>query len=312
MNRIVGIDIGGTQTRCAIASEDDPRQIIYKTSAPSPQDGPDAVLDLVAKLIREGLEKNDTLSAMGCVAPGMANIQTGTILRAANLKGWNKVPLKAGLSERIQAPVVIENDVNAAAIAEAEYCVTSTNSPIIYLTISTGIAAGIIVNGELVRGANYSAGEVGGMVPSPDLLGRLWQPGGCTERHSSGSGLANQWVKIHGGKQDSSRAIEVFNAADHGDEKAIALVNRASDYIAQLAIGLACVLDPEIMIIGGSIGQARPTIIEHIKQELANAVVYPPPVKISTLGSDAPLLGSLTLAHFLARDLVAPSSLEGL
>ncbi len=303
MNRIAGIDIGGTQTRCAIASEDDPRQIIFQTSAPSPQQGPDAVLDLAAKLINDGIEDSDSLTAIGCVAPGMANTQTGTILRAANLNGWNKVPLTLGLEERIQGSVVIENDVNAAAIAEAEYSITSTNSPIVYLTISTGIAAGIIVNGQVVRGANYSAGEVGGMVPSPDFLGQLWQPGGCTERYSSGSGLANQWAEIHGGKRDSSRAVEVFKAADAGDHKAKTLISRATDYIAQCAIGLSCVLDPEIIIIGGSIGQSRPEILDHIKQELDNAVVYPPPVILSTLGDNAPLLGALTLAHFLARDL---------
>jgi len=304
MNRIAGVDIGGTQTRCAIASEDDPRNIIYKISASTPQDGPDAVLDLVAQLLREGLETVDTLRAVGCVAPGMANIQTGKILRAANLNGWSEVPLKAGLETRIKAPVVIENDVNAAAIAESQYSIPSTNSPIIYLTLSTGIAAGIIVNGQLVRGTNYSAGEVGGMVPSPDFLGKLWQPGGCTERHSSGSGLANQWAKIYGGKRDSSRAIEVFTAADNGDETAKTLIDNATNYIAQLAIGISCVLDPEIMIIGGSIAQSRPEIIDYIKQELENAVVYPPPVVLSSLGDNAPLLGSLTLAHFLTRGLV--------
>ncbi|MCY4158148.1 MAG: ROK family protein [Bacteroidetes bacterium] len=300
MALIAGIDIGGTQTRCAIARKGYSQEITYRVSAPTPQEGPDAVLDLVADLVRDGLAPTDRLAAVGCVAPGMTNVQAGVILKAANVNGWIQVPLREKLEKKLEIPAIIENDVNAAVLAEAAVRKFSSNAPFVYMTISTGIAAGIIVGGKIVNGANYCAGEVGWMIPDPELLGRKWQPGGCTERHAGGRGLATQWARIQGGSPDSKRAIEVFDAADRGNEAAQKLIQTASKYLAQTAVGLACVLDPELIVLGGSIGRARPEIIELMRQELTNAVPYPPALDSSLLEDDAPLVGSLLLADSLA------------
>jgi len=301
MKRLAGIDIGGTKTRCAISSEEDPFELIYRASVETPQQGPDAVLDIVTELLLDGLDDTDELIAVGCVAPGMANTETGMILRAANLHLWEEVHLQVELIDRLDVPVTIENDVNAAAFAESITGVPAGSSPVVFLTISTGIAAGIVINGQIVQGANFAAGEVGAMIPAPKYLGHLWQPGGCTERHSSGSGLSARWADIRGGEADSNRAIEVFHEADGGDETAQELVQQSINYITQVAIGLTCVLDPEFILIGGSIGQARPEYMKNIQQELNNAVLYPPKVIQSTLGDDASLIGALILAQFLVE-----------
>ena len=306
MRRLVGIDIGGTTTRCAIASLRNPFELIYKKSVPTPQQGPNAVLDVITELVMDGRKEIDELVAVGCVAPGMANTRTGSILRAANLHGWDHVPLKYMLEKRLDVPVKIENDVNAAAYAESLAGVLPGSSPVVFLTISTGIAAGIVIDGILLRGANYAAGEVGAMIPSPKYLGHLWQPGGCTERHSSGSGLASQWAQIHGGEPNSKRAIEVFKEADAENETAQKIVQKSINYVTQVAIGLTSVIDPEYFLIGGSIGEARPEYIENIQKELGNAVLYPPQVIKATLGEDAPLIGSLLLAQDLVEDVGLP------
>ena len=301
MTWIAGIDIGGTRTRCAIAKKGHPEEITHRISVPTPQEGPDAVLDLAVKLIHKGLAPDERLCAVGCVAPGMTNTKTGTLLKAANLTGWVEVPLRKALEEKIGVPTVVENDVNAAVLAEAKIGMPPTDLPVVYMTVSTGIAAGILIDGKILRGANYSAGELGKMVPDPEYLGQVWQPGGCTERHAGGSGLAAQWARIQGGPPDSKRAVEVFSAADAGDPTAQELIRTATNYIVQAAVGIACVIDPKVIILGGSIGLARPEIIEHMRQELTNAIPYPPPVVLSFLGDDAPLLGSLVLADFLAE-----------
>jgi len=301
MIRIAGIDIGGTQTRCAIARKDHPQEISYRISVPTPQEGPDAVLDMVADLIHDGLASTDKLSAVGCVAPGMTDTRTGKIIKAANVNGWINVSLRELLEKKIGASAVIENDVNAAVLAEATLQSYSSQSPFVYMTVSTGIAAGILIDGKILNGANYCAGEVGWMIPDPKLLGQTWQPGGCTERHAGGRGLATQWAHIKGGIPDSNRAIEVFDAADNGNNAAKKLICTAVNYITQAAVGITCVLDPKVIVLGGSIGRARPEIIELIRQELANAVPYPPSVTLSSLGDDAPLLGSLVLADSLGE-----------
>ncbi len=302
MTLIAGIDIGGTQTRCAIAEKNRPQEISFRTSFPTPQQGPESVLDHAVGLILNELGMQNSLSSIGCVAPGMVNTHSGVVLRAANLKGWVDIPLRNMLEKRTGALTAIENDVNAAAIAEGAQSVTSDENPIVYMTISTGIAAGILVNGEVLRGKNFCAGEIGGMVPSPKFLGQLWQPGGCTELHASGAGIASQWARIEGGSDESDRAAEVFEAADEGNEKAEKLIHDATNYIIQAAVGLACVLDPAVIILGGSIGLARSEILHRICQELKNCVPIPPEVRISQLGDDAPLLGSLILADSISPD----------
>ena len=300
---IAGIDIGGTQTRCAIAKKDHPLQICSRIAIPTPQDGPDPVLDAITELLLGQLKPEDTLLSVGCVAPGMVDFQNGSILRAANLNGWVDIPLRNMLESKIGVPAIVENDVNAASIAEARFTTDSTSSPIVYMTVSTGIAAGILIDNKILRGANFCAGEIGGMIPSPKFLGKSWQPGGCTERHASGIGLATQWAQIRGGSLSSSRAIEVFEAADEGDVEAENLIATAVNYITQAAVGIACVIDPAIIILGGGIGQAKPEIVQHIRQELENSVPYPPTVELSRLEDDAPLLGSLLLADSLADSL---------
>ncbi len=302
MTLIAGIDIGGTQTRCALAHKGRPQEIFYRASAPTPQQGHESVLDVALGLIHDGLDRGAQLSSVGCVAPGMTDPESGIVLEAANLNGWVNVPLKSALESKIGVPIAIENDVNAAAIAEEALSTNQLGSPMVYMTVSTGIATGILIDGKILRGANFSAGEIGKMIPSPEFLGQAWKPGGCLERLAGGIGLATQWAKLQSGPSDSVRTIELYQAADAGNAKAKELVTLATNYIAQSAVGVASVLDPAIIILSGSIGLARPEIIECIRQELTNSILYPPDVRLSDLGGDAPLLGSLVLADFLVGD----------
>jgi len=305
---IAGIDIGGTRTRCALARRDKPHEITRKASVATPQQGPGAVLDLVEYIIRDKLAVEEPLCGIGCVAPGMTDTQSGVVLEAANLNNWVNVPLVAELEKRFQAPAAIENDVNAAAIAEARLSVSTEMSPVVYVTVSTGVAAGIVINGKILQGANYSAGEIGSIIPSPKYLDHDWQPNGCLEQLAGGIGLAAQWANIQGTAASTTSALELFQAADAGDAKAAALVDKATDYLAQAIVALVCVLDPEIVILGGSIGLARPEIAERVRQTLAKSVPHVPSVLPSCLGDDAPLLGSLILAESCSSDSFSGSA----
>ena len=294
---IAGIDIGGTRTRCALAHRGKPHEIYRKTSVATPQQGPGAVVDVVENLIRDKLGAEEAICAVGCVAPGFTDTQSGVVIEAANLNNWINVPLVAELERRLQAPAIVENDVNAAAIAEARLSVPTEVSPVVYVTLSTGVAAGIVIDGKILRGANYCAGEIGTMIPSPEFLNQDWQPGGCLEQLAGGIGLAAQWAEIQGIPSNTTSALEVFQAADAGDVRAAELIRNAIDYLAQAIVALVSVLDPEIVILGGSIGLARPEIAERVRKALVKSVPHVPSVLPSCLGDDAPLLGSLILAE---------------
>ena len=307
---IAGIDIGGTRTRCALARRDKPHELTRKASVATPQEGPDAVLDVVEDIIRDQLGTKEPLCAVGCVAPGMTDTQSGVVLEAANLTNWINVPLVAELERRFQVPVAVENDVNAAAVAETQLSVSAEASPVVYVTLSTGVAAGIVIDGKILRGANYCAGEIGNMIPAPEYLDQDWQPGGCLEQLAGGIGLAAQWANIQDTHSSTSSALDVFQAADAGDVKAAALINKATNYLAQAIVALVSVLDPEIVIVGGSIGLARPEISERVRQTLARAVPHVPSVLPSCLGDDAPLLGSLILAESCPDDSFSGSAVS--
>ena len=297
---IAGIDIGGTNTRCAVALREAPEHILHRTSTPTPGPGVALVLDVIAQEValccREAGVAPERVSAAGCAAPGMTNSARGVVVDAANLIGWTNAPLGRLLGNRLGVPVTIANDVNAAALAEATHGAGSHCGSIVYMTISTGVAAGIVIDGRLVHGAHHSAGEIGCFVPDPMHLDRDWKPNGCLEMTSAGIGLGTAWAALRGGLAEADRAVEVFEAARHGDADALALIQRAADYLAQAAVAIGCIIDPDRIVLGGSIARHSEEIAGRIEEVLHGSLPFPPDVVHASLGGDAPLVGALMLA----------------
>ncbi len=298
---IAGIDIGGTNVRCALAEEDAPGQIIARRSTRTPLDGGvepvlDVILDEMARCLHEAGRDSDELAAIGCVAPGITDAARGVVIEVANLPGWRDIPLRSLLERRFGRPAVVENDVNAAALGEFAYGAGQGCHSLVYLTVSTGVAAGIVVEGRLLRGYHHAAGELGYFIPDPVHLGKNWEPSGCLELTSAGIGLAHAWADLRGGPATSDRAIEVFDAARAGDTDAVALVNRAADYLAQAAIAIGNLIDPERLVLGGSIAQHQAMITNRIRDVVETTLLFPPDIVDAALGGDAPLIGALTLA----------------
>ena len=213
---IAGIDIGGTNVRCALAQIETPGQILVRRIAKTPADGG---VEPVLSIIADGLERClkeagygwEALAAVGCVVPGITDAARGVVIEVANLPGWQHIPLTSLLERRFGRPAVVENDVNAAALGEFAYGAGQGCHSLVYLTVSTGVAAGIVVEGRLLRGYHHAAGELGYFIPDPVHLGKNWEPSGCLELTSAGIGLAHAWADLRGGPATSDRAIEVFD-----------------------------------------------------------------------------------------------------
>ena len=303
---IAGIDIGGTNVRCALARIDAPGQILARRSAKTPADGG---VEPVLSVITDGPERclNDAgygwdgLAAVGCVAPGITDAAKGVVIDVANLPGWRDIPLAELLERRFGPPALVENDVNAAALGEFAYGAGQGCHSLAYLTVSTGVAAGIVVEGRLLRGYHHAAGELGYFIPEPVHIGKNWEPSGCLELTSAGIGLARAWAAKHGGPAVADRAIEVFEAAQAGDPDAVALVHRAADYLAQAAVAIGTLVDPEVLVLGGSIAQHQTHISNRIREVVTTTLLFPPTIVHAALGGDAPLIGALTLAAQNAR-----------
>lgn len=297
---VAGVDIGGTNLRCAIASSKDPSHLLSHRKAPTPvQDGPEAIVSFIASEILRCIEEagisRDQLTAVGCATPGIVDTAAGTVATASNLR-WDNVALADLLFEHVGVPAVVENDVRAAALAEYKYGAGRGRSSLVYFTISTGVSVGIVADGRLIRGRHHAAGEIAYFIPDPSHIGQEWTKNGCLEQTSGGVGIARLWAEKYGGPASPSVAEEVFRLAREGDEYAVILVERAADYLAQAAVAIGTLIDPEILVLGGSIAENEPRIVNRIREVTASSLLFPFEVTLAALGGDAPLTGALSLA----------------
>lgn len=304
---VIGIDIGGTKTRCALARADRPDHIIQNRYLPTPRGSLAEFLDAIGDCIgacmaAEGI-RDSSLQAIGCCVCGITDSENGVVVDAHNIEGWTDVPIARLLTDRFSVHTVVENDVNAAALAESLFGAGRGCHSVVFLTVSTGVAAGIVVGGELLRGAHHAAGELGFFLPDPRLVDQDWTPSGCLETTSAGVGLAKAWAALCGGSSRADRAVEVFMAAQDGHRDAQRLVTRAADYLAQAAVAIGNLIDPNRIVLGGSIARHQPVIIDRMREVTARTLPFPPDIVHATLRDTAPLVGVLIMAAKHAREL---------
>ncbi len=262
---VVGIDIGGTKLATVVA--DSTGQIISKVRKPTlAEKGPDYALQLLFEMVREtitqaGLEQH-AISAIGVSCGGPLDTKTGVVYSPPNLPGWDALPLKAELESTFQLPVTIENDANASALAEFRFGGGRGYKAVLYITMSTGIGGGLVLNGQIYHGANDSAGEVGHQILLPDGPRCGCGKRGCLEALCSGPAIARR-AKAAVQKQsttailtlaeeciDNIKSEHVIEAARQGDALALKLVDETAYYMGWGIANVVNILNPDIVLLG--------------------------------------------------------------
>lgn len=207
------------------------------------------------------------ISAIGLGAPGISNPETGIVYRSPNLPDWHGVPLQDIVAKRLGKKVFLINDANAAALGEMEYGAARGCRNFIYITISTGIGGGIIIDGNLYTGANSMAGEIGHMTIEPDGLPCNCGGSGCWELYASGSAIARRarediqsgkktrLLELSGGDLNKIDAPLIEKAAKQKDALARKLIAETARY---LGIGFGSIINifnPDMIIIGGGLSK---------------------------------------------------------
>lgn len=305
---VAAVDLGGTFIRAAVL--DLAGNVLRRASARS--EPGERSLDILMGLLEELMNPTDPLlpkpSAISVGVPGVVTFPEGTVVAAPSL-GWRNLPLKRLLWERFPVPIVVENDVNLHALGEHWRGQGQGVSQLVCVFIGTGIGAGIILDGKLYRGATCSAGEVGYLIPDIRYLGQVFDGFGCLEHLASGFGIAQRGrAAVRAGNGDaistyagssSPEGIEashVLDAYREGDPTARGIVEEAQRYIALALADVACVLNPEVIVIGGGIVESGVLDLQLLRDWVAKAVPSAPKLVFSTLGSDAGLLGGVALA----------------
>lgn len=310
----IGVDLGGTNIAVGVVTED--LKIIgrgkVKTKCPRPAE---EIFDDIAVAIDMALKDAkitmDEVISVGVGTPGSVNKSNGYIEFANNLD-FNKVPAKEMLEARIGKTVYLDNDANCAALGEAIAGVGKGVGNFVAVTLGTGVGSGIILNGKIVSGINYAAGEMGHMVISVD--GEQCNCGrrGCWEQYASATALIAQTKDAmrhdHDSKMwqlvndniDCVSGRTAFDAMRMGDKTGKAVVDRYIYYVAAGVINIINALQPEIICIGGGIGHEGDTILEpirtHVKRE-RYSIYAAKQTKImpAELGNDAGIFGAALL-----------------
>ena len=298
MKYSVAIDIGGTNTRVALADEE--LNIIERKQFATDSENPDVTLGKIAEVIKS-FDCDIVGAGMSC--PGPLDLINGKILTPPNFKGqWHNLKVAEELSKLINKPVYLENDANLAGLAEAVVGEGKDYNYVQFFTVSTGLGAGFVINKEIYHGAHGFGNEVANCVMMKDgpSHGSII-PGGI-EAISSGTAITSRAVKAG---LDVKHAGEVNDLAKAGNEVAKQIVDDAKEYLANFIGVVYGYADPEIVILGGSVALKIDGFVEEV-EALAKERVYEimkPYVKVrkSTLNEDSGLIGAAYLAFSKAE-----------
>lgn len=298
MKYSVAIDIGGTNTRVALADEE--LNIIERKQFATDSENPDVTLGKIAEVIKSF---DCDIVGAGMLCPGPLDLINGKILTPPNLKGqWHNLKVAEELSKLINKPVYLENDANLAGLAEAVVGEGKDYNYVQFFTVSTGLGAGFVINKEIYHGAHGFGNEVANCVMMKDgpSHGSII-PGGI-EAISSGTAITSRAVKAG---LDVKHAGEVNDLAKAGNEVAKQIMDDAKEYLANFIGVVYGYADPEIVILGGSVALKIDGFVEEV-EALAKERVYEimkPYVKVrkSTLNEDSGLIGAAYLAFSKAE-----------
>lgn len=279
----VGIDLGGTKIYTAISDDGRVKEFV---KIPTEADrGFDVVFNNIVNSIYMVIKKAnlsiDDLANVGIAVPGPVNYSEGLVYDCPNIDGWKNIPIREFLEKKINKPVFVENDARAAALAEAKFGAGRDHVNFVYITISTGIGGGIIINREIYRGADGAAGETGRMRNSD---------GSIFELTAAGPAIYKEFgIK----PEDIKEKIEA------GDKKAIDAFEKITDRIAIVLGNITTLLNPEIFVVGGGVSNIGALFIETIeKKTKANAFSISGKrvlIKKAALGGESGVLGAIAI-----------------
>lgn len=285
------VDFGGTKLMVGLVDEFG--KIIIQQTVPTPKE-PAAVADTAAALLRE-MKGDRTLVGVGSTVPGLANSREG-ILRYAPAHGWRDLPWAAMLSERTGLPVRIANDVNACALAEQRYGAGRGVSDLLWVTVSTGVGAGLVLNGRIFEGAHGIAGEIGHIVVTEHGNACGCGNRGCVESVASGPAIARR-AQLAG--LDVKDAAGVFELARQGNDVARWMVAEAGKYLGRAFAVAFNLFDPAMLVVGGGVARSLDLLLPHIEKTIAKRAIslpeHPPRVVATELGYEAALVGAAAL-----------------
>lgn len=319
---VAAADIGGTRIRMMLA--DLGGNIVTQSSVllGAKQKTPEGVGKLVVEGLRTMCRQSGTpfnkVLHLTAGAPGITNVENGVVLSAPNLEDWNDVPFRTLLEQEGGIPAVVENDTNLAALGEHWRGSARGVESFVFIALGTGVGAGIFINGQLHRGAQWSAGEIGyfgvrGKKRTPIMMRELGQ----LEQMIGGSGIEAEWHRILEKRPAPSnaedrrqmeemralRATQIFDLAGEGDRCAGDVVRFTATILSDAIADISLLLNPAVVVLGGGVG-SHPELCRITEKLTQENEFAQPMLRSSSLGTQAQLYGAVSVSLLAVEDQI--------
>jgi len=291
---VLGIDLGA---RLTVALADIAGRVLAEADEATDSRGGAWALDQIARLAGRLARDNHThpsrIHSIVLATPGVVNPKSGAIEMAPNITGLGNLNVVGLLGEKLGSPVAIENDINLALLGEIWHGCAQNVANVAFLALGTGVGLGLYVNGQLVRGVNGAAGEIGYLPIGGDPLQAESRLQGCLEYQVGAHGIVRRYREAGGSDVDSAR--QVFERAQAGDARAMGVIEETARLTGLAAATVVATVDPQLVVLGGSVG-ARPDFADQVARVLSRIATRPVEIRASTLGKRAGVVGALSVA----------------
>jgi glucokinase len=312
----VGIDIGGTKVLAGVV--DSYGKVLERQQRPTIGHDVAAVEDTIIDLVRDFRRRHD-IAAVGIGAAGFVDASRSTVMFSPHL-AWRDEPLRAAVAGRLRLPVVVDNDANAAALAESRFGAGAGHRFVLCITLGTGIGGALVLDGRVFRGANGMAGEFGHMQVVEDGHRCPCGNRGCWEQYASGNALvreARELIAAHSpmayrlrdivaGDPSKLNGPDITEAAQKGDPLSIELFSDVGRWMGVGLAGLTAAFDPSCIIVGGGVSEAGDLLLGPARTAFSRSLVgrghrREPPMLAASLGPSANFIGAADMARSAAR-----------
>ncbi|MEI6669262.1 MAG: ROK family transcriptional regulator [Acidobacteriota bacterium] len=300
---IVGVDLGSTTVRYALA--DLSGRVLDRVAEPTGGPAPERVVDQLSAGIRRLLGHEagrPPLLAIGLGAPGMTDVRRGVVIEAANLRGWTDVALKDMVTRQFHVPVVVDNDVNMAALGEYWMGCAKGEPNFVFVALGRGVGAGIMIDGRVHRGSQWYAGEISHLMLDHGQWRRNFGSQGYLEHQIGASAIARNWRRVsRSGRGTAAGIAALFEQAQDGNPVADRFVTQLATMLGVAVANVVTTLDPALVVLGGGIGQIGEQLLEPVRHVVGRIVPNRPEIRMTALGGDAQVFGSVLSALRLAN-----------
>jgi len=306
--RFVGVNVGATSVDVAVT--DGELEVLEHVSEElTVREGPQRVLGRIVELVAKLRDQGDLprLHGLGIGLPGPVSFRDGVPYAPPIMPGWDQYPVRDTLTRALGCPVLVDNDVNVMALGEKQAGVAKNSDDLLFVKIGTGVGCGILVGGEVYRGANGSAGDIGHIQVDEDgpacSCGNL----GCLEAFFSGGALARSahevaasgespFLAVRLEERGSLAATDVADAMAAGDPVALRLVREGGRHLGLVLAGLVSFFNPSLIVIGGGVAGIGHVLLAEIRSAVYRRslplATNNLPLVMSELGEDAGVIGA--------------------